>query len=417
VTDIHDLSAIELGLEMAGGRLSPVEVTQHYLNRIAERDDAIGAFITVTADLAVGQAKQAEHDLLDARQTGRTRGPLHGVPIAIKDTVHVEDVRCTFGSVAFTDHVSDLDDHVVTRIKDAGMVILGKTNTPEFALPCYTENLLRSPTRNPWDLSRSPGGSSGGSASAVAAGMSPLGHGTDGGGSVRIPASACGLVGIKPSRGRVSNGPSTSHEVAGLSSQGALGRTVADAAALLGAMSGLMPGDVYSAPAWSTPSESRELRPLRIAVVAEPMLPDVVVHPDCVSALEKTAGLLSDLGHEIDETSLSPDQHVADLFQLTWSIIASCTDLEDEDDEAELSPFTRYLRELGRSTSGPDLYQALRTFRGVGQMLTDLVFANYDVLLTPTLAQPPALIGEFSSDDDPAADFARMSAFMPFTPI
>src|SRR5262249_23229399 len=157
----------------------------------------IGAFVTVTEDLALAQAVQAERELTEARRRGVLRGPLHGVPIAVKDVVHIEGVRCTRGS-AVTEEESDLDDHVVTKLKAAGMGILGTTNTPEFALPCYTENQIGPPTRNPWNTDYSPGGSSGGSAAAVAAGLAPLAHGTDAGGSVRIPASTCGLVGLKP---------------------------------------------------------------------------------------------------------------------------------------------------------------------------------------------------------------------------
>src|SRR5262249_24727346 len=158
------------------GEVSPVEVTRHYLDRIRAIDPEVGAFVTVTEELAIEQARPAERRLAGARRTGADLGPLHGVPVAVKDVARVEGVRCTRGSLAYAGDVADIDDHVVTRMKDAGMVILGTTNTPEFALPCYTENRVAPPTRNPWSPVHTPGGSSGGSAAAVAAGLAPVAH-------------------------------------------------------------------------------------------------------------------------------------------------------------------------------------------------------------------------------------------------
>ena len=415
-TAIDELGALELGRAIATGELSPTEVARHYLDRIAAVDPTIGAFVTVTEELALEQAAAAERALARARRDGVRLGALHGVPVAIKDVARIEDVRCTFGSAIFADEVSDIDDHVVARLKQAGLVILGTTNTPEFALPCYTENAIGPPTRNPWDLSRSPGGSSGGSAAAVAAGLAPLAHGTDAGGSVRIPASACGLVGIKPSRGRVSDGP-IAHEVTGLSAHGAIARRVADAAALLDAMAGVMPGDAATAPGLIPRiDDAGEPRRLRIAAMPEPMLPDVNVHPDCLAAVARTIELLSDAGHAVDELEMSPDQAVADAFGATWSVVAASIPV-DEDDEELLMPFTRHMRERGRAVGGCELHAALTTFRGIGQMLADMFFATYDAILTPTLATPPPRIGAFCSDADQGADYERMSAFMPYTPM
>jgi amidase len=411
---IHDLSALEQGRAIAAGDLSPTEVARHYLGRIAEIDPGIRAFVTVTEELALTQAAAAEAALAHARREGVVLGPLHGVPVAVKDVARIEDVRCTRGSAVHAGDESDIDDHVVTRLKDAGLVILGTTNTPEFALPCYTENAIGPPTRNPWDLERSPGGSSGGSAAAVAAGLAPLAHGTDAGGSVRIPASACGLVGIKPSRGRVSNGP-LGHEVTELSVHGAMAHGVADAAALLGVMAGVMPGDTATAPG-SINGAGAAPRGLRIVAMPDPMLPDVSAHPECLAAVARTTEMLRDAGHSVDELEMSPDQGVADAFAAAWSVVAATIPV-DEDDEELLMPFTRYMRERGRAVSAIELHAALTTFRGIGQMLADMFFATYDAILTPTLATPPALIGAFSGGAGPAADYDRMSAFMPYTPM
>ena len=416
MTEIHELSALEQGRAIRSGDLSPTEVATHYLERIRELDPEIGAFVTVTEELALEQAEEAEDALAAARADGNALGPLHGVPVAVKDLVHIEDVRCTQGSALFADEVSDIDDHVVTKLKRAGLVILGTTNTPEFALPCYTENRIGPPTRNPWSHEHSPGGSSGGSAAAVAADLAPIAHGTDAGGSVRIPASACGVVGLKSSRGRVSDGP-IDHEVTGLSVHGALARSAADAAALLDAMSGRMPGDVYTAPGAETALEAGESpAPLRVVVMPEPMVPDVPVHAECQAAVQKAAEELASAGHDVEELEMSPDEGVAEAFADAWSVHAAQIDV-DEDDEDELTPFTRYMRERGRGVSGQQFYAALKTFRGISQMLADMFFENYDLILTPTLARPPSLIGEFTSDGDQAADYERMSAFMPYTPL
>jgi amidase len=412
MTQIHELSALEQGAAIRAGELSPTEITQHYLDRIATLDPAIGAFVTVTAEAALAQAEIAEQELRSARGSGRSLGPLHGVPIAMKDVVHIEDVPCTQGSTVYADDVADLDDHVVTRVKQAGLVILGTTNTPEFALPCYTENQLAGPTRNPWSTAHSPGGSSGGSAAAVAAGLAPLAHGTDAGGSIRIPASACGVVGLKPSRGRISDGP-VGHDVTGLSVHGVLARSAADAEALLDVMSGLMPGDAYTCPRLVRAPGSR---PLRIAALPQPMLPGIEAHDDCLSALERTAALAVEAGHQVETMELSADRDVAEAFARAWSVHAANLPV-DEDDEELLTPFTRYMRDLGRQVSAVELHTALSTFRSIGQMLADIFFASYDVILTPTLATPPPLIGEFTSGPDEQTNYDRMSAFMPYTPM
>src|SRR6266702_2597454 len=189
VTQIHDMSALELADSIRDGQLSPVEITDHYLDRIDRLNFQTGAFYTVTGELA--------------REQATALPALTGVPIPIKDLNMVAGVRMTLGSMIFADYVATEDDYVVAELRKAGIVITGKTATPEFGLPCYTETKIGPPARTPWDLSRSAGGSSGGAAAAVAAGLAPAAQGSDGGGSIRIPASVCGLFGIKPSRGRI----------------------------------------------------------------------------------------------------------------------------------------------------------------------------------------------------------------------
>src|SRR6188472_2818460 len=233
MSELHEMTALAQAEAVRSRRVSPVELVEHYLDRIDRRNTELGAFITVTGEDALARAKKAEDHL--TKSDPATLPPLFGVPTAIKDLNLTAGIRTTLGSTLFADFVPPVDDNVVTLLRRAGTISLGKTNTPEFGLPCYTENNVAPPARTPWDPTRSAGGSSGGAAAAVAAGLVPFAQGSDGGGSVRIPASVCGLVGLKPSRGRVSRGP-LDFESARLAVFGGLTRTVRDAAAFLDAV-------------------------------------------------------------------------------------------------------------------------------------------------------------------------------------
>jgi amidase len=418
--ELHDLTALEQAAAVRDGSLSPVELTDHYLARIERHDATLGAFMTVTPEIARKQAADAETQAVAARREGSVLPALHGVPVPVKDLNMVAGVRCTFGSAAFSDFAPDVDDHVVTLLRAAGTILLGKTNTPEFGLPAYTENLLAPPARTPWDLTRSAGGSSGGAAAAVAGGLAPLAHASDGGGSIRIPASACGLFGIKPSRGRVSTGP-VQHDVTGLGTSGPLARTVADAATLLDVLAGPMPGSPYGAP--SLPAGEtfasyarRDPGRLRIAALPQPPIPGVELHPDCRAAHDAAAGLLRDLGHEVDELELPADETLRNVFEAVWSVLAAMRPVPPPGQEL-LMPLTRHLRAAGGKVGAVDFAGALYAFRALGQLIADALLSTYDVLLTPTLAQPPTLVGGLRDDDDPSAEFDAMGHFTPFTPL
>ncbi|MGN6676206.1 MAG: amidase, partial [Streptosporangiaceae bacterium] len=293
MTDIHEMTALELATSIADGQLSPVEVTDHYLDRIDRLNSQTGAFYTVTADLAKEQAATAEKLVSESRRAGEDSAalpPLTGVPIPIKDLNMVAGVRMTLGSTIFADNIATEDDYVVAELRKAGIVITGKTATPEFGLPCYTETNIGPPARTPWDLTRSAGGSSGGAAAAVAAGLAPAAQGSDGGGSIRIPSSVCGLFGIKPSRGRISGGPLLP-DLVGLSTDGPLARTVADAALLLDAMTCNYPGDMYIMPPLPAGETflghtRREPGKLRIGRSMTNVVPGATVHDDCAAAYE-----------------------------------------------------------------------------------------------------------------------------------
>ncbi|MFB9834460.1 amidase [Actinoallomurus acaciae] len=411
MTQIHDLSAREQAAAIRDRELSPVDVTEHYLNRIDRLGDRVGAFVTVTADIAREQAKAAEK----AVAQGDTP-PLLGVPVPIKDLNMVKDVPMTLGSAAFDDFRGFADDNVVTSLREAGTILLGKTNTPEFGLPCYTENDVAPPARTPWDLSRSAGGSSGGAAAAVAAGLAPIAQGSDGGGSIRIPSSVCGLFGIKPTRGRVSHGPIVP-DLAGLATNGPIARSVRDAALMLDLIAGNQPGDMYhAAPQKGSFLEAADRAPgrLRIGRSMASAVPGAEIHPDCVAAYEAATELLTELGHEVEDLDMPWNADLVPHFETLWAAMATLTPVSP-DREERLRPLTRYLRERGNAITAPELFTA----QGALQLAVRLampVADRYDVILHPTLAQPPVPIGHFD-DVDPAENFERQKHFTPFTSI
>ncbi|MEV7331057.1 amidase [Micromonospora sp. NPDC093244] len=408
----HDLTALEQAAAIARGELTSADLVEHSLNRVAALGDTVGAFVTVTPDLAREAARAA-----DAVPVGE-RGPLHGVPTAIKDLTLTAGVRTTFGSAAFADFVPPVDADVVRFIKAAGLVSLGKTTTSELGCSLYSEGRVAPPARNPWQLAYTAGGSSGGAAAAVAAGLVPVAQGSDGGGSLRIPASLCGLVGYKPSRGLVSGGPVGSGAF-GLPTSGPLGRTVADVAALLDVMAVPVPGEPYLPPpappdGFLAAARRAAPGPLRIGRFITPMLADEPVHPDCVAAVDRAAALLTAAGHEVVEVPAPLGPEAWPLFEIIWYVLA-LSPLPAQR-EAELLPLTRLLRARGADISAGTLAATLGELQGqvrLGARRT----AGCDLLLCPTLAVPQAPVGWFTADGDPAADFDRQRRFSPYCAI
>jgi amidase len=417
MSQIHELTMIELAAAIRSRELSPVAVTDHYLQRTQDLNEQVGAFFTVTAELAAEQALAAEKAVSEAADPAALP-PLTGVPIPIKDLNMVAGVRQTLGSAAFINNVPDADDYVVVAIRKAGAVLTGKTATPEFGLPCYTETAIAPPARTPWDLSRSAGGSSGGAAAAVAAGLAPAAQGSDGGGSIRIPSSVCGLFGIKPSRGRISEGP-LMPDLAGLGVNGPLARTVADAALLLDVMSGNFPGDMYTQPPLPAGESflgyaSRTPGRLKIARTLQSPVPGAVVHPDCVAAYEEASSLLASLGHEVEDIAMPLGPDVVPFFEVLWAGYATLAPV-DPSQESLLRPLTRYLREKGRATGAAELIFAQAYLQAVTRVAVSVLSA-YDAVLTPTLASPPVPVGYFD-EVEPAENFERQKLFTPFTAI
>jgi amidase len=417
VTEIHEMTVTALAAAIRDGELSPVEITDHYLDRIDRHGETVGAFYTVTHELAREEAAQAEKAAVASRRDGTTHlPPLTGVPVPIKDLNLVAGVRATFGSTLLADNIADTDDYVVAALRAAGIVITGKTATPEFGLPCYTETRIGPPARTPWDLTRSAGGSSGGAAAAVAAGLAPAAQGSDGGGSIRIPSSVCGLFGIKPTRGRISGGPLLP-DLAGLSIDGPIARTVADAALLLDAMTGNHPGDMYLLP---PPAETflaaagREPGRLRIGRSLHHPVEGAEVHPDCVAAYEEAGTLLAGLGHEVEDIDLPFGPEIVGMFEILWYSMATLAPIAPEQED-QLLPLTRYLRGRGQQVKAPDLLFAQAYLQAITRTALQTL-SGYDAVLSPTLASPPVPVGYFD-EVDPPENFERQKHFTPYTAL
>ena len=413
MAELHDLTALEQAAAVRAREVSPVELVDHYLDRVDRLSETVGAFVTVTADRARERARLGE-----SRRGEPGLPPLFGVPTAIKDLNLTAGVRTTCGSASMTDFVPDVSDEVVLRLERAGLISLGKTNTPEFGSPCYTEPEVAPPARTPYDLDRMAGGSSGGAAAAVAAGLVPVAQGSDGGGSIRIPASCCGLFGLKPSRGRVSGAPMYGDPV-GLSTAGPLSRTVRDAAAMLDLMAGPAVGDPYWAPplpegesylSWCDREPSR----LRVARFSRPVIAEASVHAECLAAYDAASRLLQDLGHEVVDVEVPLSPEAVPTFETCWAVLTTLWPDPEPGREGDLRPLTRWLQERGRAVTGPQLGFAIGELRRIAAV-TLAVLAPYDAVLTPTLAQPPLRVGEIRDDADPARDFENQKAFTPYT--
>lgn len=379
--------AFEPALKLAGRlrrrELTSIELVESCLRRIEAIDGVLRSFITVAADSALDAARRA-----DARLAAGDRAPFLGVPISVKDLQAVAGVPTTMGSRAFAPTVPAYDDEVVARLRRAGFVILGKTNTPEFGTSIVTESHFGA-CRNPWDLTRASGGSSGGAAASVAAGLCPVAHGTDAGGSIRIPAGACGVVGLKPARGRVSMAPAPqSMQMV----HGPMARTVADAAAVLDAIAGYAVGDAY----WAPPPERSFLaevgRPapsLRIAVSCG----GHTIDPDHRATLERAAGVLESLGHRVEpddpgeDWARPPGESTLRLHSARLGVLERLAD-----DPTLLTPFVRMMLEHGRDVPAREAFAAAGRMDARCRRIVGF-FDEYDVLLTPTLAGPPPLVG------------------------
>jgi amidase len=387
LADIHELSAVGLRDALHSGGLSAREVTEHFLARIEALNPGLGAFITVTGEQALADA--ADADARYARSAGQLP-LLHGMPVAFKDLTDVAGVVTTHGSAALEHKPASVDGALAAVLRGAGAISLGKTQVPEFGLTAYSENLIAPPSRNPHALSRSSGGSSGGSAAAVAAGLVPFAPGSDGGGSVRIPAAACGLVGLKPGRGLVPAGESTG-DPARLVVAGPLARSAGDAALMLDALVAEPEADGYLA------SVSRPPGPLRIGVSLDS--PWQAIFPftpaaEAMDALNEGVRLLEAAGHSTAEAAVRYDNRYPDAFTTAWTAGVGSARIAPQR-EALLTPLTRTFRRRAQQRSASKLNEALGFLR---QFERDTVaqYAQWDLMLMPALAQTPRPVGWFT---------------------
>lgn len=415
-TEFTNLDGLGQAQLVQNREVKPVELVDAAIERIERLNPQINAVIYRLYDEARGLAKD-ETRLLD--------GPFRGVPFLIKDLVSVyAGAPMTSGCSYFSTHVPDHDSVLVSRLKRAGLIILGKTNTPELGLQPTTEPRLFGATHNPWNRGRTAGGSSGGSAAAVASRMVPMAHANDGGGSIRIPASCCGIFGLKPTRGRISLGPDAGEIIGGLGVEHAVTISVRDSAALLDATAGPAAGDPY----WACPPAQPFLEEvktppgrLRIAL-AKAGFSSAPVHQDCLMAVEEAAKLCSDLGHEVDEDLPKIDGDSAVQMFLTLWAAGCATELDGSARrigkpirEEQLEPLTWTLYQAGRNVSASQYLLARAELQQISRQIGQFM-ERYDVLLTPTLGSPPVPLAWFSM---PPLDYLeaqqRMIAFAPFT--
>src|SRR5688572_18398824 len=404
-SDLMFTPAGDLAARVRGGELSARELVQASLDRIGALDGELNAFVEVDAERALAAADEVE--------PGDPR-PFAGVPIAIKANVPVEVQCMNSGPKFLAGQPPGHSAYLVRRLRDAGFVIVGVTNLPEFGILPTTEPRHTGATRNPWDRERTPGGSSGGSAAAVAAGMLPLAHGNDGGGSLRIPAACCGLVGLKPSRGRVSRGPDLGDSW--LACDGVLTRTIADTALALDVLGGYEVGDANWAPRPVEPyvtAMRRSPGKLRVAVTATNPF-DADVDEEAVHGLRVAAELLQALGHEVVE--VAPAWPAPDALNVFISVFGPAVALGidagvrrsgREPDEDELEPLSLAVYERARSTPSVGYLGAVAQLQALARGLVAF-FADYDVLVTPGLAERPLPIGECNGlGSEPLEDLAR----------
>ncbi|TMR88734.1 amidase [Nonomuraea basaltis] len=372
MSELHYLSATELAHLIRTRQVSAVEVLQAHLDRIEQVNPHVNAIVTLVAERALDAAKAA-----DAREPA---GPLHGVPVAHKDLVDTAGIRTTYGSPLYADHVPDKDDLIVERLRAAGAISVGKTNTPEFGTGSHTVNEVFGATRNPYDLSKSAGGSSGGAAVALATGMVPLADGSDMGGSLRNPASFCNVVGLRPTPGRVPV-PSETNAWYTLSVMGPMARTVDDVTLMFGVVAGFDRRSPYAIKEVFAPEPEEGVAGLRVAW--SPDLGGLPVDPRTAAVTATAPGVFERLGARVEQVELDLSE-AEDAFRTyrAWNYVLNFGDLDG------LGPNTAWNVEQGRKVTGADLARAERARSRLYQRMAAF-FDTYDVLIAPVSQVPP----------------------------
>ncbi len=387
--DLAFTPALEQAQLIRSKQVSPLELVELYLERINRLDSQLGSYFTVTADMAIADAK-AKTEQLAVTGSPSELPPFFGVPISIKDLNPVAGVPCTYGTAALRKQLATHDDAAVTRIKQAGFIILGKTATSQVGSLPYTEPEGFPPTRNPWNLDRTPGGSSGGAAAAVAAGLCPVAQGSDGGGSIRGPAFCCGLVGLKPARGRISHAPVGDYQN-GISINGPIARTVRDAAALLDVMSGYVTGDPYWLPDPEMPFlQATERKPGSLRIAFSTVIPPMgEVAPACGQAVLDTVRLLQDMGHEV-EAGCPDFTGLIEPFKVVWQAGVGASGIPTP----LLEKMNLWL--LENTGSAGDYLRAVYQMQAISRR-TVAFFDSFDVLVLPVYMHETVRVGEWAN--------------------
>jgi amidase len=413
IADYAKYDALGLAALVAKKKVKPIELLEEAISRAENLNPKLNAIIYKDYENARTRAK------------GKLRGPFAGVPFLLKDIFALTTTMPTRQASKFMPAFPWMHNSVlVERFLAAGLVPFGKTNVPEFGLVATTESKLYGPAHNPWNLSHSTGGSSGGSAAAVAAGIIPMAHANDGGGSIRIPASACGLVGLKPTRGRITNAPDFGDVLDGLAIDLVVSRSVRDTAAALDAVAGPVMGDPYWAPpqpASYLDAMKRKPKKLRIGFAAK-RLDGGAFHPDCLAAVKHAAKLCGDLGHDVEEASPNMDQAMLiPAFMALWGAslangidtIAMLTGQTPTDKDFEGTTWGLY--EQGKQISASQYIGAKAMLQMAGRQAAQF-HQTYDMWLTPTLGKPPVKLGVFDMDErDVAKSFGAQIDYVPFT--
>src|SRR5215213_11928423 len=412
-------TAVGIAAAVRSGQVAPAEVLEQHLERIAALDGRLGAFRLLRTEEVRAEARALE-------QRGDLGGlPLAGVPVAVKDNVDVAGCPTRNGSAATSPEPAAADDELVRRLREAGALVVGKTSVPDLCLWPSTESEAFGASRNPWSLDHTPGGSSGGAAAAVAAGMVPAAHASDGGGSIRIPASACGLVGLKVSRGRTSLAPAG--DESGLTVQHAVTRSVRDTAAILDATAGAGPGDMAVAPPPARPwLEEVGADPGRLRIGLLSTSPAGELHPECREAALGAGRLLESLGHHVEEShpaALDHPEETGRTFLARWStgartaMIAAGRLAGRELGEDDVEPPTWVMASIGDATSGVDLALALAASAAYTRELASWWAGGFDLLVSPVLGEPPWPLGDLvvARGEDPVPLMQRTTTLVPFT--
>lgn len=423
------MDAIELAALVHSGQAKPSELVEAAIARIETINPKLNAVILPAFERAVDQAKR--HDAVAAKQSEELP-PFFGVPFLMKDLGGQEAGAPYHAGSRFLKQagwIEPVDSYFAAKIRAAGFICLGRTNTPELGILPTSEPEAYGPTRNPWDLDHSSGGSSGGASSAVAGGLVPMAHASDGGGSIRIPAAHCGLVGLKPTRGRSSFGPGAGERWGGFSSELVVSHTVRDTAAVLDATNGPMPGDPYAA---SPPGRAylsligSPVRPLRIGLLATSPRGELAVHPACSEAARKAAQALERLGHRVEESHpeiLGDPEATRAFVAVVACNIARTLDVMGEKvgrpvEPNDVEPLTWMLAELGRQFGVPRYLAAIDTVHAIGRKTAAWWDRGFDLLITPTTAQPAPRIGELVPHPDRIfEDYAKSAPYGMFTSI